>query len=50
VLLKPGGQVGNCLEIQQGFAQHFQIGHGQGLDVGFLGWRQWAETAAQLPQ
>jgi hypothetical protein len=38
------------LEIQQGFTQGFQIGYRQGLDARFLGGRQGAETAAQLPQ
>jgi hypothetical protein len=36
------------LEIEQGLGEGFQLGQGQGLNLGLLVWGEGAKTALQL--
>jgi hypothetical protein len=38
------------LEIEQGLGEGFQLGEGQGLNLGLLVWGEGAKTALQLAQ
>jgi hypothetical protein len=38
------------LEIEQGLGEGLQLGQGQGLDLGLLGWGEGAKAALQLAQ